>query len=162
MRYNIRKRTFGYVHPAKSQTSLRIRVVWSESSLSAFCIRKVAKLLHAEYEDSDQTAHKRRIFSICSDPLGCFLCFTSDKRHIVGIYVYYWNVLCISIKSGEVLCYTVRNFECPSACRPVRLFVRQRFRISCPLYNSDTVWNSFTKFYTKVKHHRTMCRTHEP
>ena len=33
--HNIRKRTFGHMRPAKIQISLRIRAVWSESSLGA-------------------------------------------------------------------------------------------------------------------------------
>ena len=41
---------------AKIQISLRIRAVWSESSLGAFWIDKdVDKFLHADNEDSDQT-----------------------------------------------------------------------------------------------------------
>ena len=35
MSRNVRKRTFGHVRPAKIQISLRIRAVWSESSLAA-------------------------------------------------------------------------------------------------------------------------------
>ena len=45
---NVRKRTFGHVRPAKIQISLRIRAVWSESSLSAFWIAKDAKFVHAD------------------------------------------------------------------------------------------------------------------
>ena len=62
--------------------------------------------------------------------------------------------LCPAIKSGEILFYTVRNFECSS--------VRQHFIILCPLHNSETVCDIFTKLHTNVKHHKTMCRTHEP
>ena len=38
------------VHPAKIQISLRIRAVWSESSLGALWITKDAKCLHADNE----------------------------------------------------------------------------------------------------------------
>ena len=58
---NMRNGTFGHVGPAKIQISLRIRAVWSESSLGAFCIVKDAKFLHADNEDSDQTARMRRL-----------------------------------------------------------------------------------------------------
>ena len=47
-RRNVRKRTFGHVHPAKIQISLRIRAVWSESSLGAFWIAKEATFLDAD------------------------------------------------------------------------------------------------------------------
>ena len=53
---NVRKRTSGHVRPGKIQISLRIRAVWSESSLRAFWIAKYAKCLRADDEDSDQTA----------------------------------------------------------------------------------------------------------
>ena len=58
---NDRKRNFGHVRPAKIQISLRIRAVWSESSLSAFSIAKDTKILYADNEDSDQTARMRRL-----------------------------------------------------------------------------------------------------
>ena len=49
----MRKRTFGHVRPAKIQISLRVRAVWSESSLCTFYIAKDANFLHADNEDSD-------------------------------------------------------------------------------------------------------------
>ena len=61
MSRNDRKRTFGKVRPAKIQIRLRICAVWSESSLCAFWIAKDAKFLHADNEDSDQTARMRRL-----------------------------------------------------------------------------------------------------
>ena len=67
---NVRKRTNGHVHQAKIQIRLRIRVVWTESSLCFVCIRNFAswnrsatadrfqdaKFLHADKGESDQTA----------------------------------------------------------------------------------------------------------
>ena len=46
---------------AKIQISLGIRAVWSEASLGAFWIAADAKFLHADIEDSDQTARIRRL-----------------------------------------------------------------------------------------------------
>ena len=40
---NVRKYTFRHVRPAKNQISLRVRAVWSESSLHSFWIAKDAK-----------------------------------------------------------------------------------------------------------------------
>ena len=48
---NVRKRTFGHVRPVKTHIRLRIRAVWSESSLGAFWIAKGAKFLHEDRED---------------------------------------------------------------------------------------------------------------
>ena len=45
------------VHPAKTQISLCIRPVWSESSLCAQWVAKDPSFLHADSEDSDQPGH---------------------------------------------------------------------------------------------------------
>ena len=58
---DVRESTHGRLRPAKIQISLRIRAVWSESSLGAFWIAKEAEFLHADKEDSDQTARMRRL-----------------------------------------------------------------------------------------------------
>ena len=56
------------VRPAKIQISLRIRAVWSESSLDAFWIAKDAKFLHVHNEDTDQTVRMHRLIL---DFVGC-------------------------------------------------------------------------------------------
>ena len=67
MHRNVRKRTFGHVRPAKIQISLRIRAVWSESSLTGLWINKDAKFLHADNEDSDQTTRMRRLIWVIDE-----------------------------------------------------------------------------------------------
>ena len=58
-------------------------------------------------------------------------------------------------KSGGVLCYTLRHFECLS----VRLSVRpSAVYHSCQLHNFDTVRDNFTKLGTNIKHDQTTCR----
>ena len=59
--HNVRNRTCRHVRPGKTQISLCILTVWSESSLGAFWIVKDAKSHHADIEDSDQTALMRRL-----------------------------------------------------------------------------------------------------
>ena len=54
-------------------------------------------------------------------------------------------------KSGEVLCYTLRTFECLSV-RPSAV------DHSCPLHNFATVGDNFTKLGTNIKHDQTTCR----
>ena len=51
----------GHMPPAKIQIRLRIRAVWSESSLGALWIAKDAKFLHANNENSDLTAQMCRL-----------------------------------------------------------------------------------------------------
>ena len=50
------KRTFEHVRQANFQISLRIRAVWSESSLGAFWIANDAEFLFEENDESNQTA----------------------------------------------------------------------------------------------------------
>ena len=49
------------VRPAKTQISLGICPVWSESSLCAQWVAKDPKFLHADSEDSDQTGRMPRL-----------------------------------------------------------------------------------------------------
>ena len=61
------KCTLGHVRPAKIQVSLRIRTVWSDSSLCTFWIAKDANVFPTDNDDSLQTASgayvRRYIFS---------------------------------------------------------------------------------------------------
>ena len=61
MRRNVRKRTFGRGRPVKIQMSLRIREVWSESSLGAFGIANETTFLYADNKDAEQIARMRRL-----------------------------------------------------------------------------------------------------
>ena len=61
MSRKVRKRTFGHVHPAKIPISLRIRAVWSESSLGAIWITRDIKFIQADIGNSDQIARMRRV-----------------------------------------------------------------------------------------------------
>ena len=49
------------MRPAKTQISLGIRPVWSESSLCAQWVAKGPSFLHADSEDSDQTGRMPRL-----------------------------------------------------------------------------------------------------
>ena len=53
------------VRPAKTQISLGIRPVWSESSLCAQWAAKDPSFLHADSEDSDQTGRMHRLIRLC-------------------------------------------------------------------------------------------------
>ena len=49
------------VRPAKTQISLGIRPVWSESSLCTQWVAKDRRFFHADSEDSDQTGRMPRL-----------------------------------------------------------------------------------------------------
>ena len=60
------KRAYAYVRPAKILISLRIRAVWSESSLDPFWKANDSKFLLAPNGHSDQTARMRRLIWVSS------------------------------------------------------------------------------------------------
>ena len=62
------------VHPAKTQISLGIRPVWSESSLSAQWEANDPNFLHADSKDSDQTGRMPRLIWV----------FAGRTCHFVG------------------------------------------------------------------------------
>ena len=59
------------VRPAKSQISLGISPVWSESLLCAQWVAKGPSFLHVDNEDSDQTAHSYFVDFVMSRWLRC-------------------------------------------------------------------------------------------
>ena len=75
------KRSLGHVRPAKIRISLRIRAVWSESSLSAFWIANDAGCFCVDNEDSDYTARMIR-------PIWHFFGCTS-KNVCFGLNIFY-------------------------------------------------------------------------
>ena len=81
MSRNVRKRTLLHVHPTKIQISLRMRAVWSESSLSAWRYFASLAIQKAPSEDSDQTAQMRSLiwnFAGRTCPKVCFLTLRSN------------------------------------------------------------------------------------
>ena len=50
-----------HVRPTKTQISLGIRPVWSESSLCIYWVAKDPSFLHVDSEDSDQTGRMPRL-----------------------------------------------------------------------------------------------------
>ena len=84
----------GSVHPAKTQISLGIRPVWSESSLSAlnnieyFLMQTVKTLIrlvpNADSEDSDQTGQMHRLIWVFAGRKGHFVGFVMRAQTLNG------------------------------------------------------------------------------
>ena len=73
------------VRPAKTQISLGIRLVWSESSLCAQLVDKDTTFLHADSKDSDQTGRCPGL----SDSLLCvhsFCWFCHVTAHLLTLH----------------------------------------------------------------------------
>ena len=105
MNSNTSKRTFCYVRVAKIQFGLRIRAVWSESSLGAFWrakganffIRTTKTLIRlrgcAGWSESSLGANVRRyVFSLCGSNDMAF--FTSKKHSFTAVSLCFevWHV----------------------------------------------------------------------
>ena len=71
------KPTKWHVRPAKTQISLVIRPVWSESSLCAQLVAKDQSFLHADSEDSDQTGRMPKLIWV----------FAGRTCHFVGFVI---------------------------------------------------------------------------
>ena len=99
MNRNVRKRTFWYVRPTKTQISLRIRAVWSESSLSAWRNFVFLAIQNALSEDSDQTARMRRL-------IGIF-----DERAYLKVRFWTFRLLLLSHPFQHKLCILSTNFH---------------------------------------------------
>ena len=75
---NVRKRTFWHVRPPKTQISLCIRAVWSESSMFAWIHPASLSVQNAPIEDYDKTVWMHRliwIFARRTCPMVRFLTF---------------------------------------------------------------------------------------
>ena len=70
------------VRPAKTQISLGIHPVWSESSLCAQWIAKDPKFLHADSEDSDQTGLMPRLIWVFAGAQSfCWFCHEAAQMY---------------------------------------------------------------------------------
>ena len=83
MSHLVTKPTKWHVRPAKTQISLGIRPVWSESLLCTQWVAKDPSFLHADREDSDQTGWMPRLTWV----------FAVRTCHFVG-FVTKWLNLC--------------------------------------------------------------------
>ena len=77
------------VRPAKTQISLGIRPVWSESSLCAQWVAKDPSFLHADSKDSDQTGRILRLIWVFAGRTATLLIF-----HVAAqILTFRWKVM---------------------------------------------------------------------
>ena len=99
------------VQPVKTQISLGIHPVWSESLLCTYWVAKDPKFPHFDSRDSDQTGRIPRLIWVFTGRTGHFLCPATRKWR--GIMLYppkFW----VSVR--------------PSVCLSVRPSVRANIR----------------------------------
>ena len=74
------------VRPAKTQISLGIRPVWSESSLCAQWVAKDPSFLHADSEDSDQTGRMPRLIWVFAGRTTTLLVLSWGGSFVLSIW----------------------------------------------------------------------------
>ena len=77
-----RKPTKQPVHPAKTQISLGICPVWSESSRCTLRVAKDPILLHADIKDSDQTGRMPKLIWVFTGHIGHFVGFVMRQLNL--------------------------------------------------------------------------------
>ena len=111
------------VRPAKTQISLGIRPVWSESSLCAQWVAKDPSFLHADSEDSDQTGRMSRLIWFFAGRTCHFVGFVMRRLKFKTTDAYRWRhlqpetwrikmVYSLKIWSGK----WVKSYESRSNC----------------------------------------------
>ena len=70
------------LRPAKTQISLGIRLVWSNSSQCAQWVAEDPMFLHADSEDSDQTGRMSRLICVFAERNGHFCWFCHAAAHV--------------------------------------------------------------------------------
>ena len=108
------------VHPAKTQISLGIRPVWSESSLCAQWVAKDPSFLHADSEDSDQTGRMPRLIWV----------FAGRICHFVG-FVMRRLICCLSVENLQRSFFT-HSWSGPWAIRPIVPILHYTLQIKKP------------------------------
>ena len=81
MSRDMTKPTKWYVRSAKTQISLGIHPVWSESSLCAQWVAKDPSFLHVDSEDSDQTGRMPRLIWVFGGRTCHFVGFVTRRLH---------------------------------------------------------------------------------
>ena len=106
------------VRPAKTQISLGIRPVWSESSLCAQWVAKGPSFLHADSEDSDQTGRMPRLIWVFAGRTVTLLVWSCR-----GSFIIYWwtlktqHLLKLSLLSeSEIFPYSILILKVQSKC----------------------------------------------
>ena len=98
------------VHPVKTQISLGICPVWSESSMCAQWVAKDWSFLHADSEDSDQTGWMPRLIWVFTGRTATLLVLSWGGSYVFLIFCYF---LILSHRCHENLglCYILPSKE---------------------------------------------------
>ena len=101
------------VRPAKTQISLGIRPVWSESSLCAQWVAKDPRFLHADSENSDQTGRMPRLIWVFTGHTLTLLVLSWGGSHLKKYRnKWLWNMWTVSIPFDSQLRFLENYWLC--------------------------------------------------
>ena len=143
------------VRPAKTQISLGIRPVWSESSLCAQWVAKNPSFLHADSEDSDQTGLMPRLIWVLAGRTAILLCPATRKWR--GIMLYppkFWVSVRPSVRLSVRPSVSAHHHSCIGnssySFKPILLKLYRCFKDGleiCILFFSES-WNYFLSLFS--------------
>ena len=96
----------------KTQISLGIRPVWSESSLCIQYVAKNPRFLHADSEDSDQTGRMPRLIWVFAGHTSQFVGF--DMRWLIFIVLFLipvWRDMALTVTILDSICGLKKHFQ---------------------------------------------------
>ena len=111
MSCNMTKPTKWQVRPAKTQISLGIRPVWSDSSLGAHWVAKDPSFLHADGKDSDQTGQMPRLIWVFAGPTCQFEGFVTRQLKCIWHYALTTFIIDFS-QDMELFSCMIHNMIC--------------------------------------------------
>ena len=121
------------MHPAKTQSSLGIHPVWSESLLCAQCVAKDPSFPHADREDSDQTGQMPRLIWVFAGRTAILLVLSCRGSFKHRSTIWNWNLQ--NSKSFAAAAYN--------------LLVKLTF-FSILLHKSNNICNSLAKYTVHI------------
>ena len=101
------KPTKWHLCPAKTQISLGIRPVWSESSLCTQWVAKDPSFLHADSEDSDQTGWMPRLTWVFAGRTCYFVSFVMRRLICISLFL---NHILVILKSPNFQIFKATYF----------------------------------------------------
>ena len=106
--------------PGKTQISLGICPVWSESSQCTQLVAEDPVFLHADNEDSDQTGQMPRLIWVFAGRTGHFVGFVMRQLKWGNILLSLFHPCSVSIPSMFYLC-SIHIFSSNRCCWAIRL-----------------------------------------
>ena len=121
MSHLLTKPTKWHVHPAKTQISLGIHPVWSESLLCTQWVAKDSSFLHADSEDWSDWADASSWSESSLGAHAILLVLSWGGKIIICDSSYFTLFIPRHTKSGGVLCYTLRTLSVRLSVHPSAL-----------------------------------------